>query len=56
MFTETASYRNRFVAMLGGAAVACAAAAASAQTPSTGSGQAYPSRPVEFIVHVNPGG
>lgn len=48
MYRETRSYRNRLVSMLGAAAVACAAAAASAQP--------YPSRTVEFVVHVNPGG
>ena len=48
MYSETRSYRNRLISMLGAAAVACAAAAASAQS--------YPSRTVEFIVHTNPGG
>jgi putative tricarboxylic transport membrane protein len=48
MYSETRSYRNRLISMLGAAAVACAAAAASAQP--------YPSRTVEFIVHTNPGG
>ena len=43
------------VAALGVAAFAYSAAA-PAQIPSTGSGQAYPSKPVEFVVHVNPGG
>jgi putative tricarboxylic transport membrane protein len=47
MTRESRSFRNRLVAALGAAAVACAAAA---------SAQSYPSRTVEFIVHVNPGG
>jgi putative tricarboxylic transport membrane protein len=43
------------IVALGAAAIACSAAV-SAQSASTGSGQAYPSRQVDFVVHVNPGG
>jgi len=55
MNRENSSFRNRTIAALGAAAIACSAAA-PAQSASTGSGQAYPSRTIEFIVHVNPGG
>jgi len=48
MTRVSSSFRNKFITALGAAAVACAAAAATAQS--------YPSRTVEFIVHVNPGG
>ena len=41
------SIRNPLIAALGAAALACAAPVAA---------QTYPSKPVEFIVHVNPGG
>jgi putative tricarboxylic transport membrane protein len=47
MNRESTSFRNRIIAALGAAAIACAAAV---------SAQPYPSRTVEFIVHVNPGG
>ena len=47
MTRETKAIRKHFIAALGAAALACAAAAPA---------QTYPSRPVEFIVHVNPGG
>ncbi len=38
------------------AAAAIAVPAAFAQIPSTGSGQAYPSKPLELVVHTAPGG
>jgi putative tricarboxylic transport membrane protein len=47
MTRETKAIRKHFIAALGAAALASAAAALA---------QTYPSRPVEFIVHVNPGG
>ena len=47
MTGESSRFRNHLVSALGAVALACAAAA---------SAQSYPSRPVEFIVHVNPGG
>ena len=47
---------NRTAIALISAALALVSGAASAQTPSTGSGQAFPSKPIEFVVHVNPGG
>ena len=47
MTTKNGLFRNPLVAALGAAALACAAAAPA---------QTYPSRTVEFIVHVNPGG
>lgn len=47
MTRETKVIRKHFITALGAAALACTAA-----TPA----QTYPSRPVEFIVHVNPGG
>jgi putative tricarboxylic transport membrane protein len=47
MTTKDRDYRRHFVATLAAAIIACSA---------TASGQSYPSRPVEFIVHVNPGG
>jgi len=55
MIRNFRTVRTPLVAALGAAALACAAAA-PAQTPSTGSGQAFPSKPVEFVVHVTPGG
>ena len=55
MTRKTRNVRIHLVAALGVAAFAYSAAA-PAQIPSTGSGQAYPSKPVEFVVHVNPGG
>ena len=36
-------------------AAAFAPAAIQAQAPSTGSGQAFPSRPIEMVIHSNPG-
>ena len=36
-------------------AAAFAPAAIHAQAPSTGSGQAFPSRPIEMVIHSNPG-
>jgi putative tricarboxylic transport membrane protein len=47
MTRESRSFRSYFIAALGAAAVVCTAAAPA---------QPYPSRTVEFIVHVNPGG
>jgi putative tricarboxylic transport membrane protein len=47
MTGESKVIREHLIAALGAAALACAAAAPA---------QSYPSRPVEFIVHVNPGG
>ena len=47
MTRETKAIRKHFIAALGAATLASAAAAPA---------QTYPSRPVEFIVHVNPGG
>jgi putative tricarboxylic transport membrane protein len=47
MTRDSRSFRNRIIAALGAAAIACAAAV---------SAQPYPSRTVEFIVHTNPGG
>jgi putative tricarboxylic transport membrane protein len=47
MTWQSRSFRTGLIAALGAAAVACAAAAAA---------QPYPSRTVEFVVHVNPGG
>jgi putative tricarboxylic transport membrane protein len=47
MTTKNSSFRNPLVAALGAAALACAAVAPA---------QTYPSKVVEFIVHVNPGG
>jgi len=47
MTTKNRSFHNPLVAALGAATLACAAAAPA---------QTYPSRVVEFIVHVNPGG
>jgi putative tricarboxylic transport membrane protein len=40
-------FRNELIAALGAAAVVCATAVPA---------QSYPSRPVDFVVHVNPGG
>ena len=47
MTTKNGLFRNPLVAALGAAALACAAAAPA---------QTYPSRTVEFVVHVTPGG
>lgn len=47
MKRENRSFRSRMIVALGAAAIACSAAAAA---------QSYPSRPVDFVVHVNPGG
>jgi putative tricarboxylic transport membrane protein len=47
MTKTSRSFRTGLIATLGIAAAACAAAAAA---------QPYPSRTVEFVVHVNPGG
>jgi putative tricarboxylic transport membrane protein len=47
MTRESRSFHNRLIAALGAAAVVYAAAAPA---------QLYPSRTVEFVVHVNPGG
>jgi putative tricarboxylic transport membrane protein len=47
MTRHSRRFRNHFLAALGAAALACPAAVPA---------QSYPSRPVEFIVHVNPGG
>ena len=47
MTRETRNFRSRFIAALSAAAVVCAGAAAA---------QSYPSRTVDFVVHVNPGG
>jgi len=47
MTRETKAIRKHFIAALGATALASAAAAPA---------QTYPSRPVDFIVHVNPGG
>ena len=47
MTRETKAIRKHFIVALGATALASAAAAPA---------QTYPSRPVEFIVHVNPGG
>jgi putative tricarboxylic transport membrane protein len=47
MTWQSRSFRSGLIAALSAAAVACAAAAAA---------QPYPSRTVEFVVHVNPGG
>lgn len=47
MTTKNGLFRNPLVAVLGAAALACAAAAPA---------QTYPSKPVEFVVHVTPGG
>jgi putative tricarboxylic transport membrane protein len=47
MTTKNSKFRNPLVATLGAAALACAAAAPA---------QTYPSKVVEFVVHVNPGG
>jgi putative tricarboxylic transport membrane protein len=47
MARKNGSIRNPLVAALGAAALACAASAAA---------QSYPSKPVEFVVHVTPGG
>jgi tripartite-type tricarboxylate transporter receptor subunit TctC len=55
MIRRTRNLRSHLAAALAVAALACAAAA-PAQTPSTGSGQGYPARPIEFVVHVTPGG
>jgi putative tricarboxylic transport membrane protein len=41
---------------LGTVAAALAVSAAYAQIPATGSGQAYPSKPLELVVHTAPGG
>ena len=48
MTLESRSIRNRLIAALGAAAAVVYAAAAPAQP--------YPSRTVDFVVHVNPGG
>jgi len=47
MIRNTRTVRTDLIAALGAAALACAAAAPA---------QTYPSKAVEFIVHVNPGG
>jgi putative tricarboxylic transport membrane protein len=47
MTRQSRSFRNGLIAMLGAAAIMNAAAAPA---------QPYPSRTVEFVVHVNPGG
>lgn len=47
MTTKNGLFRNPLVAVVSAAALACAAAAPA---------QTYPSKPVEFVVHVNPGG
>ena len=47
MIRNTRTVRTHLITALGAAAFACAAAAPA---------QTYPSKPVEFIVHVNPGG
>jgi putative tricarboxylic transport membrane protein len=47
MTRRSRGFRNGLIAVLGAAAFVCAAAAPA---------QPYPSRTVEFIVHVNPGG
>ena len=47
MIRNTRTVRTYLIAALGAAALACAAAAPA---------QTYPSKAVEFIVHVNPGG
>jgi len=47
MTSRSRSFRNRLIAALGAAAVVYAAAAPA---------QPYPSRTVDFVVHVNPGG
>ena len=47
MTRESRGIRNHFVAALGAAALVCSVAVPA---------QSYPSRAVEFIVHVNPGG
>jgi putative tricarboxylic transport membrane protein len=47
MTTKNGCFRNPLVAVLGAAALACAAPVAA---------QSYPSKPVEFVVHVTPGG
>jgi len=47
MAMQSTSFRNGLIAALGAVAVTCAAAV---------SAQSYPSRTVEFVVHVNPGG
>jgi putative tricarboxylic transport membrane protein len=47
MTRNTGILRNPLVAALGAAALACAASAAA---------QSYPSKPIEFVVHVTPGG
>ena len=47
MTRESSSFRSRFIAALGTAAAVCATAALA---------QPYPSRTVDFVVHVNPGG
>ncbi len=46
MTTKNGLFRNSLVAALSVAALACAPAAA----------QSYPSKPIEFVVHVTPGG
>jgi len=55
MTRESRSFSRQIMIAFGAAAIACSAAA-WAQSASTGSGQAYPSKPVDFVVHVNPGG
>ena len=47
---------KRFSTVLSGVLLALAVTAAPAQPTSTGSGQAYPSKSIEFTVHTAPGG
>lgn len=47
---------NRAAIAFVAGALALVSGAVSAQAPSTGSGQPFPSKPIEFVAHVNPGG
>src|SRR5688500_2109040 len=47
---------NKIIAYAGAAALAFTALAAHAQTQSTGSGQAYPTKPVRILVPLAAGG
>ena len=56
MMMHAENLGKRVAVALISTALAVVSGASLAQTPATGSGQAFPSKLIEFVVHVNPGG